>query len=355
MKENTKIEDLFRQKFENFQPEVDPAVWANVQAGLGVTTSAATGISAALKIGLISGGIVAASVATWYFGFYEPEQSTTPVVAEQMADNIADQESATHNNEPIIVVDDTNDPVIIENRETIEQELRNYQNNQNTVSGVSVNNNNNVSNGTQPYTTPNSSNQNTNHTANTPAGVDQTTNNDVDRKDPIPSGRMELSQTSAYAPVVVTMVSNATNFDEVVWDFGDGQTGEGAEVKHTYNKPGKYIVSMTVLSGKVSYEESQEVVVKSRSSIDNVPNVITPNGDRINDVFSIRSTDIETFHIVITDNRGNEIFSSNDKDFTWDGTDYSGETVEKGIYTYIIIAEGKDGGVIKLPGQIYVQ
>jgi gliding motility-associated-like protein len=86
-----------------------------------------------------------------------------------------------------------------------------------------------------------------------------------------------------------------------------------------------------------------------------VPNVITPNGDRINDYFYVKSTDIETFTISIRDRNGNEIFSSNDKEFNWDGTNYSGDLVEKGMYTYLIIAQGKDGSVIKLPGQIYVQ
>ncbi len=31
-----------------------------------------------------------------------------------------------------------------------------------------------------------------------------------------------------------------------VWDFGDGNTGEGAKVNHVYSKPGTYIVSLTV-------------------------------------------------------------------------------------------------------------
>ncbi len=33
---------------------------------------------------------------------------------------------------------------------------------------------------------------------------------------------------------------------EFMWDFGDGQTGQGVEVKHKYDKPGKYNVVLTV-------------------------------------------------------------------------------------------------------------
>ncbi|MCP4412738.1 MAG: PKD domain-containing protein, partial [Gammaproteobacteria bacterium] len=31
-----------------------------------------------------------------------------------------------------------------------------------------------------------------------------------------------------------------------MWNFGDGNTGEGAKVTHVYSKPGTYIVSLTV-------------------------------------------------------------------------------------------------------------
>ena len=39
MKGNINIDELFKQKFDNFQPEVDPSVWANVQAGIGAGTA----------------------------------------------------------------------------------------------------------------------------------------------------------------------------------------------------------------------------------------------------------------------------------------------------------------------------
>lgn len=360
MKGNSNIEELFKQKFDSFQPDVDPSVWANIQAGIGAGTAAtAAGISTALKIGLISGGIIAASVATWYFGFNddapqtEPETTISAVLADE---NKVQLPPPAHTNEPIIVVNDQNDPVIQENRQVIEQELRNHQsaNTVNADGGTSQNNG-----GSTSITPANTVTDNTNSGGTTTQSG--TTDNGSgstppDKVEPVPSGRMDIVQVSNYAPSNVSFGSSALNYKEVRWDFGDGSTAEGTQVKHVYTKPGKFTVKMTVVgAGKTNYEETREVLVKSKSSIDNVPNVITPNGDRINDYFAVKSTDIETFYIVITDNRGNEIFSSNDKDFSWDGTDFSGQPVEKGMYTYVIIAEGKDGSVIKLPGQIYVQ
>lgn len=347
MKENINIEEILKQKFDNFQPDVNPNIWANVQAGIGAGSAVTTGVSVGVKIGLISGGIIAASVATWYFGFYEPTNSAETVVQNKIEQPL---EITPEMADAIIVVNDQNDPVIIENKEKIENELRVYQTAVEPIEGpisytsVSTETNN-------PVATENSDPANSQTTI-----ISDNTNQTPEKQTPVPSGRMEITQSNAYAPSAITFVSNALNQKEVRWDFGDGTVSEGLVVKHTYNKPGKYLVKMIVVGAdKVNYEESQEVVVKSKSSIDNVPNVITPNGDRINDYFSIKSTDIETFVISIRDNKGNEIFNSTDKDFTWDGTDFNGNVVEKGMYTYLIIAEGKDGSVIKLPGQIYVQ
>lgn len=348
MKENNNIEEILKQKFDNFQPDVNPNIWANVQAGIGAGTAVTTGVSIGVKIGLISSGIIAASVATWYFGFYEPTMPAEPVTQKNTIEQPI--ENTTITAEPIIVVNDQNDPVIIENKEKIENELRVYQAPDQTIEGpisnasVSTQTSNPVINDNKT-TTSQTTNSNSNESTTTP-----------DKQIPVPSGRMEVFQSNSYVPSATTFTSNAINQKEVRWDFGDGTTADGLVVKHTYNKPGKYLVKMIVVGNdKVNYEETQEVVVKSKSSIDNVPNVITPNGDRINDYFSVKTTDIETFVISIRDNRGNEIFNSTDTEFSWDGTDYSGNVVEKGMYTYLIIAEGKDGSVIKLPGQIYVQ
>lgn len=348
MKENINIEEILKQKFDNFQPDVNPNIWANVQAGIGAGTAVTTGVSIGVKIGLISSGIIAASVATWYFGFYEPTMPAEPVTQKNTIEQPI--ENTTTITEPIIVVNDQNDPVIIENKEKIENELRVYQAPDQTIEGpishasVSTQTSNPVINDNKT-TTSQTTISNSNESTTTP-----------DKQIPVPSGRMEVLQSNTYVPSATTFTSNAINQKEVRWDFGDGTAADGLVVKHTYNKPGKYLVKMVVVGNdKMNYEETQEVVVKSKSSIDNVPNVITPNGDRINDYFSVKTTDIETFVISIRDNRGNEIFNSTDTEFSWDGTDFSGNVVEKGMYTYLIIAEGKDGSVIKLPGQIYVQ
>ena len=67
MKEDINIEELFQQKFENFEGNVSPDVWANISQSIGATTTTTvvtTGLSTFAKVAIVSGGIIVASVAS---------------------------------------------------------------------------------------------------------------------------------------------------------------------------------------------------------------------------------------------------------------------------------------------------
>jgi gliding motility-associated-like protein len=69
-----------------------------------------------------------------------------------------------------------------------------------------------------------------------------------------------------------------------------------------------------------------------------VPNVFTPNGDGINDVFVIDGKAITDFNLTIVNRWGNTIFESNDINSSWDGT-ANGTPCIDGTYFYIIKAK----------------
>ena len=66
-----------------------------------------------------------------------------------------------------------------------------------------------------------------------------------------------------------------------------------------------------------------------------VPNIFTPNGDNLNDVFTAYFTDnISILRCEIYDRWGELVFSSsNDNGFGWDGT-FNGENAPSAVYTY---------------------
>lgn len=66
-----------------------------------------------------------------------------------------------------------------------------------------------------------------------------------------------------------------------------------------------------------------------------IPNMFSPNGDNINDIFRVESNFIEEQDIVIYNRWGEEIFSSNEPDAEWDGT-YNGKPVSSDVYAYYV-------------------
>ena len=70
------------------------------------------------------------------------------------------------------------------------------------------------------------------------------------------------------------------------------------------------------------------------------PNVITANGDGINDFFEIQNLPEKT-EVIVLNRWGNVVFSSNNYQNNWAGTDTSGKELIDGVYTYKLIT--KDG------------
>lgn len=85
------------------------------------------------------------------------------------------------------------------------------------------------------------------------------------------------------------------------------------------------------------------VTVISEGSVIRVPNVFTPNNDRVNDRFSIYTENISGFRISIFDRWGKLVMESTDPGQAWDGTTNSGADAADGTYFYILIAKGGDG------------
>ena len=99
-------------------------------------------------------------------------------------------------------------------------------------------------------------------------------------------------------------------------------------------------------------------------SVDNtthvhVPNIFSPNGDGINDVFGITSNfpDITVNRFIIYDRWGNNVFSQHNKLLSdldsWNGL-YGNKEVSEGVYMYLFSITAKDGSSIIKAGDITI-
>ena len=106
-----------------------------------------------------------------------------------------------------------------------------------------------------------------------------------------------------------------------------------------------------------SDSDALEVIIKTRGNIF-IPNSFTPNGDGINDVFSIYGNDqvSRIRNLAIFDRWGNALYARsdlpiNDPSAGWDGT-FRDEVMDPGVYIYVVEVELVDGTVRLYKGDV---
>ena len=82
------------------------------------------------------------------------------------------------------------------------------------------------------------------------------------------------------------------------------------------------------------------------------PNVITPNGDGVNDFFSISlANSNHTIQLIVLNRWGSKVYQNDNYDNTWNGTDSKGNKLKNGTYYYSISV---DNGLENFQGIIQI-
>jgi gliding motility-associated-like protein len=63
-----------------------------------------------------------------------------------------------------------------------------------------------------------------------------------------------------------------------------------------------------------------------------LPNVFSPNGDNVNDFFSVTGVSPDCFQLTILNRWGNIVYQSSGENNSWDGRDQSGNALSEGVY-----------------------
>lgn len=159
----------------------------------------------------------------------------------------------------------------------------------------------------------------------------------------------------AEAPLLVTFKANPSNLGDVVPTYEWRFTREGSaepfitryeeETSYEFREAGSFSVSLYVSDNDTTEGELIGTIrVSISSSILEMPNAFSPNGDGINDIYKAKNThqSIIEFHAYIFNRWGQKLFEWTNIDDGWDGT-YNGKQVADGVYFVLVKAKGADG------------
>lgn len=164
------------------------------------------------------------------------------------------------------------------------------------------------------------------------------------------AGNREATQPTDFIPPVVGPREHApweTHAEEHPTTNPNGNTVEPVQTNpaSTSNPQGQPSANERPITQDKGPETKAPTV--SDAKITKIPNFFSPNNDGDNDLFYIESQNLNDFSVTFLDPKGGSVWSSNDPNFKWDGTNMGGEPVEAGRYICMIVARDSKGEIVK--------
>ncbi|WP_343637487.1 PKD domain-containing protein [Fluviicola sp.] len=128
----------------------------------------------------------------------------------------------------------------------------------------------------------------------------------------------------------------------------------GASVYPSYYTPGSYTITLTVEDPNGCFDTYTTVITVTGDF--EMPNIITPNGDGTNEVFSFKKDIFKSFDILIVNRWGNVVHEAKNQTGTtfWDGKTQGGDPCSEGVYFYKLTGILKDNSPIEKSGFVEV-
>ena len=314
------LEDMFKKSFENFEAEVNPGVWKNIQTGL---KGAGLGVLAKMLLNKIGTNAIVAIVS-----------SAAAVVGTVLVMNYSGNKTETPKNNttpPPKQIAEKAAPVSVD-------QIKNFLANPETKETPVVKKDEKPTNTQGAITNKEDKKQ-------------------IEKTLTALSGDRIASISSSCVGGSVPLIINLSNIGTGKinkWSFNDGTKAiTGANPIKVFDEPGLYTITLnsTSADGKTAVD-SLKIEVTGNSSLASMPSEFSPNEDGVEDVFTFKSKNIVNMHATVYDKKGNLFYDYTGDEGKWDGRNKKGEKAKEGIYLYIVSAIGADGKKLEAKGKI---
>jgi hypothetical protein len=351
------IENLFKEALQNHESPVNPDLWANISSSLGTGASATSSVAsaAATKASVVKSIIIGvsatAAVATsaYFIAASFNDESSSKQPKEEIAQIVLPEQNAPDDEEYIAETEKSEGNQTQKNQENEIPSAGAQPIQKSAAESFGTSKRHKDFNYT-PSESPDKKSELTPTVKDSPKQENEkpkTETPSTDKPAKPKSVDIYISNNNPSAFEEVTVKSSLPQAENV-WSLPDGTIKNGTELTVSFEKFGANKIQL--ISALDSGEELTQTItiqVKSISSIEELPNIITPNNDGINDEYVVRTENIEEWTLIVLNSNGIEVFKSFDINETWKGTDQAGNRLAIGSYRVVIKAVGSDGKIHK--------
>ncbi|MCB0477266.1 MAG: choice-of-anchor L domain-containing protein [Crocinitomicaceae bacterium] len=151
----------------------------------------------------------------------------------------------------------------------------------------------------------------------------------------------------------INFLNTSTDGNFWFWDLGNGDTSNVMHPSTVYDTAGWYNVYLYIENEIGCWDTITKPIYINPETWIYIPNAFTPNGDGMNDYFSVSVIGSTKFQFLIFNRWGELIYETDDVNFRWDGK-YKGEKVQDGVYVYQVYIENIRDEFIQRRGHIVV-
>jgi gliding motility-associated-like protein len=360
LKEGNNIEKLFKDGFENY--EIDPGdhLWSKIQSEIpteGIADAALKSTGSAAKAGgswlttvVVGGAIGLVSVAGYYYFENQAETRKAQNESEQLIEQPTDQETQESN-----PVEAESNLAPASNRDLDSDENADLENRRDEISNSSA-----TSKDSPVAKSNKTSNPSANKADDQLAAPQETATQSASKSNEDNSNELVEPKSTTQAsgqqsgnsitedPSGSNLENNSSNpIDAKIKDVSNQDT-EVPEKNSNETKSGSDNNGTIVNPPSNSVDETPGVIEAYKP-----PNIFTPNGDGMHDIFQVdlEGIDFDEIEVRIFSRSGDEIHSWRDEFGFWDGKTRNGSNAPEGPYFYTLMIK-KDGKIYTKRGSV---
>jgi gliding motility-associated-like protein len=158
------------------------------------------------------------------------------------------------------------------------------------------------------------------------------------------------------SPLTVHFTNLSTGGNSYYWDLGNNTSSTSKNTSATYHNKGEQSSSyevILIITHALGCKDTATLTIKADPFSELIiPNIFTPNGDGINDLFTLESSGLGFLKAELYNRWGLKLYDWETIHGGWDGRTPTGMEVPSGTYFYIIRAKGISGKEYLFKGEL---